>query len=77
MILRKLAPKWVGPFPIEQVIFSIVYCMSLLEDYGHIHPVFHDTSLHGHQRPPPLCPPPIFPVADSSQPEYKIEDILG
>ena len=37
---RKLAPKWVGPFPIEQVISSISYIISLPKEYGHIHLVF-------------------------------------
>ena len=74
---RKLAPKWVGPFPIEQIISSVAYRISLPEEYGHIHPVFHVSSLRGHHGPPPSRPPPIFPVADSSQPEYEVEDILA
>ena len=37
---RKLAPKWVGPFLIEQVISSVAYCISLPKEYGHIHHVF-------------------------------------
>ena len=44
---RKLAPKWVGPFPIQQVISSLAYCISLPEEYGYIHPVFHISSLGG------------------------------
>ena len=63
---RKLAPKWVGPFPIEQIISSVAYRICLPEEYGHIHPVFHVSSLDGHHGPPPSHPPPIFPVADSS-----------
>ena len=42
---RKLAPKWVGPFPIEQVISSVVYHISLPNEYRNIHPVFHTSSL--------------------------------
>ena len=42
----KLAPNWVGLFPIEWVISSVAYCISLPEEYGHIHPVFHISSLH-------------------------------
>ena len=45
---RKLAPKWVGSFSIEQVISSVVYHISILEENGHIHPVFHISSSHGH-----------------------------
>ena len=76
-LFRKLAPKWVGPFPTEQVILSVAYCVSLNEEYGHIHPVFYVSSLHGQQGPPPSHAPPIFPIADSSEPEYKVEDILA
>ena len=74
---RKLAPKWVGLFPIDQVIPSVVYHLSLHEEHRHIHSVVHVSSLRGHHVPPPLCPPPIFPGADRSQPEYEIEDILA
>ena len=74
---RKLAAKWVGPFPIEQVISSVAYFISLPEEYGHIHPVFNISSLHRHHGPPLSCIPPIFPVADSPQPEYIVEAILA
>ena len=75
---RKLAPRWVGPFPIEQVISSVAYCISLPAEYGYIHPVYFmfppyiDTI-----GPLPSCTPPIFPVADCSSPEYEVEDILA
>ena len=76
-ISRKLAPKRVGPFSIKELISSVAYCFSLPEDYGHIHPVFYISSLCGHHRPPTSCPTPIFPVSDSSSPQYKVEDILA
>ena len=37
---NKLAPKWVGTFPIKQVIYSVAYRISPPKEYGHIHPVF-------------------------------------
>ena len=74
---RKLAPKWVGLFLIEQVISSVAYHISLPDEYGHIHLVFHASSLCGHHEPPPSLPPPIFPVANSSLPEYEVGDILA
>ena len=76
-LFRKLASRWVGALFIEQAISSVAYCISLPEEYGNIHPVFHVSSLHGHHRPPPSCPPPIFPVADSFLPKYEVEDILA
>ena len=47
-LFRKLVPKWVGSFSIEQVISSVVYHISILEENGHIHPVFHISSSHGY-----------------------------
>ncbi len=38
---RKLAPKWVGPFPVEKVISSVAYRVALPAEYGKFHPVFH------------------------------------
>ena len=76
-VSRKLAPKWVGLFTIEWVISSVAHCISLPEEYGHIHQVFHISSLHGHQGPHLSHPPLIFPIAYSSQPEYEVEDILA
>ena len=72
-----MAPKWVEPFPIEQVISSVAYYFSLPEEYGHIHPALHISSLQGHQGPPPSRPYPIFPVADSSEPVYEVEGTLS
>ena len=69
---RKLAPKWVGPFPIEQVISSVAYHVSLPDKNGHIHPFFRNSSLRGYHGPPPSHPPPMFPLTDSSSPEYKV-----
>ena len=63
---RKLAPKWVGTSPIEWVISSVAYCISLPEKYGHIHPAFHIASLCGHHGPISSHPLLIFPVDDSS-----------
>ena len=74
---KKLALKWVGPFPIEQVISSVAYCISLTNEYGHIHPIFHVSSLCRHHGPPPLFPPPIFPIEDSSLLKYEFEEILA
>ena len=33
-LYRKLAPKWVGPFPIDQVISSVAYYIGPPEEYG-------------------------------------------
>ena len=74
---RKLLPKWVGPFAIKQIISSVAYRISLPKEYGHIHPVFFISSLRGYHGPPPSCPLPIFPISNSSLPEYKVEDILA
>ena len=73
---RKLAPNWVGPFPIEKLISSVAYHIVLPEEYRHIYAVFHISSLHGDHRPPSSYSSPMFPVSDSFLPDYKVEDIL-
>ena len=74
---KRLALKWGGPFPIEKVIFSVTYRISLPKDYGNIHPVFYVSSLYRHHRPSNSCPPPMFPVSNSFLPEYRVKDILA
>ena len=38
---RKLAPHWVGPFPISSVISRVAFRVELPPEYGRVHPVFH------------------------------------
>ena len=47
-IYGELAPKWAGIFPIEGVISSAAYCISLPYQYGHNHPVIYVSSLCGY-----------------------------
>ena len=63
---KKLTPKWVRPFPIELIISSVAYRISLPKEYRHIHLVFYISSLQEYQKRLLSRPPPIFPVVDSS-----------
>ena len=73
---RKLAPCWVGPFPISSIISWVAYHINLLEEYGPIHPVFYVSYLHPHIGPVPPCPPSPLPLDDNAAGEFEVEDIL-
>ena len=72
----KLAPCWVGPFPISGIIYQVVYHGNLPEQYGHIHPIFYVSYLHPLIRPVPTCPPSPLKLDDDAAGEFVVEDIL-
>ena len=72
----KLAPYWVGPFPINSIISWVAYCIKLLEEYGCIHPMFHVSYLHAHVGPVPTYPPSPLPLDDDTAGEVQVEGIL-
>lgn len=43
-LTRKLAPKWIGPYQVVQVVNPVAYKVELPESYR-IHPVFHVSML--------------------------------
>jgi hypothetical protein len=77
--VRKLAPKYTGPFIVQQVISDIAYRLEL-PDHMKLHPVFHvsqlklynpndDQRFTGRQVPPP---PPVITDQD---PTYTVDQI--
>ena len=58
------------------MISPVAYQVDLPAEYGRVHPVFHASCLRPHVGPAPTRPPPVFPLADASDPEYEVEDIL-
>jgi transposase InsO family protein len=77
--LKKLQPKFIGPYQVEEVISETAYRLSLPSNLK-VHPVFHISRLKRYipnefpERTQPL-PAPIF-VDDSHEPEYEVEEIL-
>jgi hypothetical protein len=55
---RKLAPKFVGPYPIIQRIGELAYKLKLLEELAGIHLVFHVSQLRKCLRVPDETIPP-------------------
>lgn len=70
---RKLAPRWVGPFEILQVINNNAVKLRLPTTWR-LHPVFNVSLLKPHFGPPLPHQEPAFQVDD--EPEYEIEAIL-
>ena len=73
----KLAPHWVGYFPISSVISQVVYHTNSPEEYGHIHPVFYVNYLHSYVGPVPTHPPSPLSLNDAAAGEFEVEDIIN
>ncbi len=42
-VCNKLAPKFIGPFPVTKIISPVTVCLKLPPAYRRIHPAFHET----------------------------------
>ena len=75
----KLDYRWLGPFPISQVISRSTYKLTLPLSMKGVHPVFHVSVLRRHNtdtiegRPTP--PPP--PVIIDGEEEWEVDEILN
>jgi hypothetical protein len=72
--LRKLYPRWLGPFLVTQVINPVAYRLALPSTMK-VHPVFHVSLLKAYHHTGPIQPPPQ-PVVIDDDFEYEVEDIL-
>jgi transposase InsO family protein len=76
---RKLAPRFIGPFQISEIISPVNYKLDLQGQLD-IHPVFHVSLLKPYKRNPPefegreIARPP--PVIVEGEKEYEVEKIL-
>jgi hypothetical protein len=78
---KKLLPKYLGPFKVEQKVSSVTYKLNLPPSMR-IHPVFHISLLKPYHANPTdfpdrtQSPPPPIYVDDSDTPEFEVEFIL-
>lgn len=72
--VRKLLPKWIGPFPVVKKVGQVAYKLGL-PDNMRCHPVFHVSLLHGYKTDGRVQPPPL-PVEINDELEYEVEAIL-
>ena len=75
---QKLAPKWEGPFKIQEVLGLLTYWLELPKQWK-IHPVFHATLLAPYKENDTYgnnftCPPPDL---IDGQEEYEVEAIFS
>ncbi len=77
-VCNKLAPKFIGPFPVTKILSPVAVHLKLPPAYRRIHPVFHVSKLKPVFRstlnPPAPVPPP--PRLVDGEPTYSVNRIL-
>uniref|UniRef100_A0A9J8AV31 Uncharacterized protein n=1 Tax=Cyprinus carpio carpio TaxID=630221 RepID=A0A9J8AV31_CYPCA len=77
-VSNKLAPKFIGPFPVTKIISPVAVRLKLPPTYRRIHPAFHVSKIKpvfwAHINPPVPVPPP--PCLVDGKPTYLVSRIL-
>lgn len=73
---KKLGPKYIGPFPIEERLGTQAYKLTLPPKYSRIHPVFHVSYLEPYQRRAGAEAPYPGPELVEDQTEWSVEKIV-
>ena len=82
----KLAPKYIGPFPIKRVVSSVAYELELPDSMSRVHPVFHVSKLKALPRwyrlPSPtdsncLSVPRPDVLPDTGEEAWEVERVVG
>jgi hypothetical protein len=74
--IRKLAPKWIGPFKIVQIISPVSFKLELPPEFK-IHPVFHAQLLKAYRQDPAQRESRPPPLLVDEQPEWEVQEILA
>ncbi len=77
-VCNKLAPKFIGPFPVTKILSPVAVRLKLPPAYRRIHPVFHVSKLKPVFRSPlnPPAPVPPPPRLVDGEPTYSVNRIL-
>lgn len=74
--VRKLHPRWCGPFKVKRSIRDVAYELHFPAEMGSVHPVFHASLLKPFvsSERQQISPPPV--LVDGEE-EYEVEAIIG
>ena len=75
--VRKLHPKYIGPFPILQMVGSNAARLELPATYSRVHPVFHVSLLQPYVNGPGKLLPPVVPQVVNGDAFFQVESILA
>ena len=75
--VRKLHPKYIGPFRILEMVGPNAARLDLPKAYARVHPVFHVSLLHVYRDGPGALKPPPVPEVIEGETYYKVESILA
>ena len=73
---RKLMPRWVGPFPITDLVGKTAAALQLPAELQ-VHNVFHYSLLKPHRSDTHSRPPPPLPALDQGNPLWVVKAILS
>ena len=76
---RKLASKFLGPFPVTSKISNVIYCLKLPPTLRRIHDVFHVSLLEKYRQDTimgqqQILPPPI--ITPDGDVEWEVHEVL-
>lgn len=72
---RKLAAKWIGPFPIVKAVSPVAFQLALPDNLKRLHDVFHVSLLKLYEGKAPPPRPPVFQSTEDQ--EFEVAKILA
>jgi hypothetical protein len=75
--VRKLHPKYIGPFRVVQMVGQNAAKLDLPQAYSRVHPVFHVSLLHAYREGPGALKPPPVPEIIDGESYFRVEAVLA
>ena len=72
----KFAPKWLGPFVIDEVVSPVAYHVDLPPSYRLLHLVYHVSQLRPHIGPVPDIELPVVLSDNDVESEYEVKQVF-